>query len=177
MARPWRIQYAGAYYHVLARGNEGRNIFRGDEDRKMFLETPGETCDRFDVEIYAFVLMSNHCHLLLQTRSANLSRTIQWFGVTYKGDTPHREIPQQRGVVGKLGFNLPAGLHSVHTRELDLYKYEVRGQVLRKGHGVRTVCGHAHDNGHSVLFQVGLQDTPKKGGIISDEGADTVHVG
>ncbi|MBT3255986.1 MAG: hypothetical protein HN366_05950 [Deltaproteobacteria bacterium] len=41
MARPWRIQYDGAYYHVLSRGNEGRGVFYDDEDRKMFLETLG----------------------------------------------------------------------------------------------------------------------------------------
>jgi len=54
MARPWRIQYPGAYYHVLSRGNERRNIFRDDEDRKMFLETVGETCDRFDSDFGSF---------------------------------------------------------------------------------------------------------------------------
>jgi putative transposase len=83
MARPWRIQYAGAYYHVLSRGNAGRDVFRDDVDRKVFLETLGETCDRFGVEVYAFVLMTNHYHFLLQTGAANLSRAMQWFGVTY----------------------------------------------------------------------------------------------
>ncbi|MBC8431476.1 MAG: transposase [Desulfobacterales bacterium] len=79
MARPWRIQYDGAYYHVLSRGNEGRDIFYDREDRKVFLETLGETSERFDVEVYAFVLMSSHYHILLQTRGANLSRAMQWF--------------------------------------------------------------------------------------------------
>lgn len=83
MARPWRIQYAGAYYHVLSRGNAGRDVFRDDVDRKVFLETLGEMCDRFGVEVYAFVLMTNHYHFLLQTGAANLSRAMQWFGVTY----------------------------------------------------------------------------------------------
>ena len=83
MARPWRIQYDGAYYHVLSRGNEGRDIFYDHEDRKVFLETLGETSERFDVAVYAFVLMTSHYHILLQTRDANLSRAMQWFGVTY----------------------------------------------------------------------------------------------
>jgi len=83
MARPWRIQYDGAYYHVLSRGNEGRNIFYDDQDRRIFLEALGEVSDRFGVEIYAFVLMTTHYHLLLQIRDANLSRAMQWFGVTY----------------------------------------------------------------------------------------------
>jgi len=83
MARPWRIQYKDAYYHVLSRGNEGRAIFYDAQDRRIFLETLGEASDRFGAEIFAFVLMTNHYHLLLQTPGANLSRVMQWFGVTY----------------------------------------------------------------------------------------------
>ena len=73
MARPWRIQYGGAYYHVLSRGNEGRDIFFDDGDRNLFLRTLGETSDRFKVDVFAFVLMRNHYHLLLCTNSPNLS--------------------------------------------------------------------------------------------------------
>ncbi len=83
MARPWRIHYEDAYYHVLSRGNEGRAIFYDDQDRRIFLETLGGAGDRFGAEIFAFVLMTNHYHLLLQTPGANLSRVMQWFGVTY----------------------------------------------------------------------------------------------
>lgn len=83
LARPWRIQYGGAYYHVLSRGNEGRNIFFDDGDRKLFLRTLGETSDRFKIDVFAFVLMSNHYHLLLRTNLPNLSRAMQWLGLTY----------------------------------------------------------------------------------------------
>ena len=67
MARPWRIQYDGAYYHVLSRGNEGRDIFYDHADRKVFLETLGETSERFDVEVYVFVLMTINGSSLLLT--------------------------------------------------------------------------------------------------------------
>ncbi|MBU2498277.1 MAG: transposase [Proteobacteria bacterium] len=60
LARPWRIEYEGAYYHVLSRGNERRDIFIEDRDRKLFLATLGETSERFKVDIFAFVLMGNH---------------------------------------------------------------------------------------------------------------------
>ena len=83
MARPWRIQYKGAYYHVLSRGNEGRDIFFDDGDRSLFLSTLGETSDRFKVDVFAFVLMRNHYHLLLRTNLPNLSRAMQWLGLTY----------------------------------------------------------------------------------------------
>lgn len=83
MARPWRIQYKDASYHVLSRGNEGRAIFYDDQDRRIFLDALGEASDRFGAEILAFVLMTNHYHVLLQTPGADLSRVMQWVGVTY----------------------------------------------------------------------------------------------
>ncbi len=58
MAIPWRIEYDGAYYHVLSRGNEGRDIFYDDKDRRVFLDALGEMSERFEIEIYAFVFMS-----------------------------------------------------------------------------------------------------------------------
>ena len=83
MARQWRIEYSGALYHVLSRGNERRNIVFDDEDRASFLKILGEMCERFDIEMYVFVLMDNHYHLLLKTKRPNLSKSMQWFGVSY----------------------------------------------------------------------------------------------
>lgn len=59
MARPWRIEYEGAYYHVLSRGNEQRDIFYDVKDRRLLPKTLGEVSERFEVE-FAYVLMSNH---------------------------------------------------------------------------------------------------------------------
>lgn len=83
MARPWRIEFEGALYHVLSRGNEGRDIAGDDADRKRLLETIGQTAERFDIDILAYALMPNHYHLLLRTRQANLSKAMQWFGTAY----------------------------------------------------------------------------------------------
>lgn len=83
MSRAWRIQYDGALYHVLSRGNEGRAIFQDDTDRLKCLDTVGEMSDRFDIDIFSYVLMQNHYHLLLRTNRANLSKAMQWFGATY----------------------------------------------------------------------------------------------
>lgn len=83
MARAWRIEYEGALYHVLSRGNQRQAIFIDDEDRLLFLGRLSEMAERFEVECYAYVLMDNHYHLLLQTRRANLSKAMQWFGVAY----------------------------------------------------------------------------------------------
>jgi len=83
MARPWRIEYEGAYYHVLSRGNQQQDIFLNDIDRHTFLKTLGRMSDRFEVDVFAYVLMNNHYHLLLRTNRANLSKSMQWLGTTY----------------------------------------------------------------------------------------------
>ena len=83
MARAWRIEYEGAFYHLLSRGNEGGDIFIDDNDRHLFLDTVGEMSERFVIDIFAYVLMGNHYHLLVRTQRANLTRAMQWFGATY----------------------------------------------------------------------------------------------
>ena len=83
MGRAWRIEFDGAFYHVMSRGNEGRNIFFSDDDRQGFLGVVGGVSERFEIDIFAYVLMDNHYHLLIRTRRANLSKAMQWLGVTY----------------------------------------------------------------------------------------------
>lgn len=83
MGRAWRIEFDGAFYHVMSRGNEGRNIFFGDDDRQGFLGAVGQFSERFKIDIFAYVLMDNHYHLLIRTQRANLSKAMQWLGVTY----------------------------------------------------------------------------------------------
>lgn len=94
MTRQWRIEYEGALYHVMSRGNEGRLILSDDEDREMFIAVLGEMSERFDIEVYSWVLMGNHYHLLLKTRHANLSKGMQWFGATYtrRYNLKHRRV-------------------------------------------------------------------------------------
>ena len=72
MARKIRIEYAGAAYHVVARGNQGRNIYADDRDRKLWLATLGEACAKTGWRIHAWVMMHNHYHLLLETPEASL---------------------------------------------------------------------------------------------------------
>jgi REP element-mobilizing transposase RayT len=83
MARPLRIEYPGAVYHVMARGNQGRQIFRDDEDRRRWLETLGEACEKTGWRVHAYVLMSNHYHLLVQTPEGNLIAGMKWLQAAY----------------------------------------------------------------------------------------------
>ena len=77
MARPLRIEFAGAVYHVTARGDRREPIFEDDEDRLAFLTVLGQALARFDAQCLAYCLMDNHYHLVLHTRQANLSRLMR----------------------------------------------------------------------------------------------------
>ncbi|MBW2239567.1 MAG: transposase [Deltaproteobacteria bacterium] len=83
MGRAWRIEYEGALYHLMSRGNNGQDIYLNDTDRNLFLETISEMSKRFKVDIFAYVLMSSHYHLLVRTNRANLKKAMQWFGTAY----------------------------------------------------------------------------------------------
>ncbi|WP_428033655.1 REP-associated tyrosine transposase [Amphritea sp.] len=74
MARPLRIEFAGALYHVTARGNARAPIYFSDEDRDAFLTLLAEVCNRFNWACHAYCLMDNHYHLLIETADANLSK-------------------------------------------------------------------------------------------------------
>ena len=78
MPRKPRIEFAGAVYHVMSRGNRGEAIFRDDRDRIRFLETLGEACEKTGWRIHAYVLMFNHYHLLLETLQPNLVAGMKW---------------------------------------------------------------------------------------------------
>ncbi|HDZ87899.1 MAG TPA: transposase [Nitrospirae bacterium] len=77
MARPLRVEYAGAYYHVINRGNAGEKVFRGERDKEKFLEYLEKTAERFFLIVHTYCLMTNHYHLLVETPYPNLSNAIQ----------------------------------------------------------------------------------------------------
>jgi REP element-mobilizing transposase RayT len=83
MARPLRIQYPHAYYHVTCRGNDRRSIYRDDRDRELFLEKLRGSLDIYQVVLHAYVLMGNHFHLIVKTPRANLSEFMRHFNITY----------------------------------------------------------------------------------------------
>ena len=85
MARPLRIEFADALYHVTARGNDRRALFDEDPDRIAFLEFLAEAVTRFRWSLTAWVLMTNHFHLVIQTPDANLSRGMHWLNSRYAG--------------------------------------------------------------------------------------------
>jgi REP element-mobilizing transposase RayT len=83
MARKARVEYEGAVYHVLDRGDRREALFLDDGDRRRFLETLGEACGRTGWRVHAYVLMSNHYHLMIETPQANLVAGMRWFQTTW----------------------------------------------------------------------------------------------
>ena len=83
MARPLRIEFPGAVYHVTARGNERTPIYRGDRDRRRFLTILADVIEQFHLLLHAYVLMDNHYHLLVETLEANLGRAMREINGTY----------------------------------------------------------------------------------------------
>jgi putative transposase len=83
MARQLRIEYPGAIYHVLNRGDRREPIFLDDADRRRFLETLGEACAKTAWQVHAYVLMPNHFHLVLETPQPNLVAGMKWLLGTY----------------------------------------------------------------------------------------------
>jgi len=83
MARKLRIQYPGAIYHVMNRGDHRQDIFRSNKDRDLFLKSLGEACAKTDWQVHAFCLMSNHFHLVVETPKGNLVDGMKWLLGTY----------------------------------------------------------------------------------------------
>ena len=81
MARPLRIEFVGALYHVTSRGNAQQDIYLDDEDRELVL---GECCELLNWSVHSWSQMTNHYHLLIETPDVNLSK-----GMRYLNDIGH----------------------------------------------------------------------------------------
>jgi len=83
MARPLRIEFAGALYHVTSRGNGREDIYLDDEDRELFMTALGECCELFNWSVHSWCQMTNHYHLLIETPDANLSKGMRYLNGVY----------------------------------------------------------------------------------------------
>jgi REP element-mobilizing transposase RayT len=95
MARPLRLEFAGALYHVTSCGNRRETVFESDDDRHTFLSVFKEVCETFNWECHAYCLMGNHYHLLIETPDGNLSKGTRQLNGVY---TQH--FNRTRGRVG-----------------------------------------------------------------------------
>jgi len=85
MVRPLRIQFPGAFYHITCRGIERRKIFMDDKDRSRFFALLTGSLETYQVVLNAYIMMTNHFHLLIQTKKANCSEFMRHFNICYTG--------------------------------------------------------------------------------------------
>ena len=83
MPRKPRVQYPGAIYHVVSRGDRREDIFLNDVDRQDFLKTLAEACGKTGWQVHAYCLIRNHFHLVVETPNANLVAGMSWLLSTY----------------------------------------------------------------------------------------------
>ncbi len=116
MARPLRITYPGAFYHITSRGNERKNIFKSQRDREQFLRYLESATERYGAKIHVYCLMSNHYHLLLETPLANLSQIMRHINGAY---TTYFNIKRERA------GHLFQGRYKAILVEMDEYAQEL----------------------------------------------------
>ena len=83
MARPLGIEYPGAFYHITSRGNELKDVFKGQEDREKFLSYFETSTLRYGAVIHVYCMMGNHYHILMETPEGNLSQIMHHINASY----------------------------------------------------------------------------------------------
>jgi putative transposase len=128
MARPLRLEFAGAVYHVTSRGDRREDIFVNDEDRQEWVIVLGLVCERFNWVVHAYCQMSNHYHLLLETPDGNLSAGMRQFNGQYT-----QRFNRRHGMVGHLfQGRYKAILIQKEAHLLELSRYVVLNPVRAK---------------------------------------------
>lgn len=117
MVRQLRIEYPGAFYHVISRGIRKENIFIEDNDYKQFTKTLKKACIKYKLKCYAYCLMPNHYHLLVETPEANLSFSMRYLNSTYA-----------------LFFN------NQHERRGHVFQGRYKSMIVEKETYFRTLC-------------------------------------
>ncbi|MDT8442343.1 MAG: transposase [Desulfuromonadales bacterium] len=125
MARPLRIEFPGAVYHVTSRGNASAAIFSDDGDRALFLATLGQVVERFNWLCHAYCLMDNHYHLLIETPEGNLSAGMRQLNGVYT--QAFNRVHERDGHIFKGRFK--AVLVEKQSHLLELCRYVVLNPV------------------------------------------------
>lgn len=125
MARPLRLEFAGAVYHVTSRGDRREDIYLDDDDRREWLAVLGLVCDRFNWTVHAYCQMTNHYHLLIETVDGNLSAGMRQLNGLYT-----QRFNRRHGIVGHLfQGRYKAILVQKESHLLELSRYVVLNPV------------------------------------------------
>jgi putative transposase len=131
MARPLRLEFPGAVYHLTSRGNGRQKIFFSDNDRELFLKTLSQVVSRYGWICHAYCLMANHYHLLIETPKANLSLGMRQLNGVYTQSFNRRH----RKVGHLFQGRFKAILVEKDSYLLELCRYIVLNPVRVKGNG------------------------------------------
>jgi putative transposase len=133
MPRKARVEYPGAMYHLMSRGDRREDIFVDDEDRRDFLKTLAEACQKTGWQVHAYCLMRNHYHLVLETPNANLVAGMAWLQSTYTIRLNHRHKLVGHVFSGRYKAQLIEGGDSGYLRTACDYVHlnPVRARLLK----------------------------------------------
>jgi putative transposase len=152
MARPLRLEHAGALYHVTARGDRREDIFFENEDRSEFLSILGEVCGRFNWVVHAYCQMTNHYHLLVETVDGNL-----WRGMRQLNGVYTQRFNRRHGLVG----HLFQGRYKAILVQKDTYLLELTRYVVLNPVRARMVADPAEWPWSSYRTVVGEAPAPR----------------
>jgi putative transposase len=136
MARPLRIEYEGAVYHIISRGNRGEHIFAEDQDKEYFIETLQTAVEKYKIDLYAFCIMGNHYHLLLTAPQGELGKAMHYIGSAYgsflrrqKGWVGHVFAGRYKSLcVEKEGYLLELSRY-IHLNPVRAGLWKIRGDI------------------------------------------------
>jgi putative transposase len=152
MARPLRLEFENALYHVTSRGDRRESIYRDDLDREGWLALLAAVCVRFNWRVYAYCLMSNHYHLLVQTLDGNLSSGMRQLNGVYT-----QQVNRRHGLSGHVfQGRFKAILVDADSYLLELARYvvlnPVRAGMVADAHTAWGQASHLARIGGSTLF-------------------------
>jgi REP element-mobilizing transposase RayT len=152
MARPLRITYPGAFYHITSRGNERKEVFKSKRDRQKFLEYLESASQRYDAIIHAYCLMGNHYHLLMETPTGNLPQIMRHINGAY---TTYFNVKRQRA------GHLFQGRYKAILVDIDEYAKELSRYIHLNPVRAELVETPEEYEWSSYQFYIGGQKTPE----------------
>jgi len=152
MARPLRINYPEAFYHVTSRGNERKNVFKSKRDREKFFGYLESATQRYDAVIHSFCLMDNHYHLLIETPSGNLPQIMRHINGSY---TTYFNVKRARS------GHLFQGRYKAILVEIDEYAKELSRYIHLNPVRAKMVKTPEEYEWSSYQFYIGLQKSPE----------------
>lgn len=139
MARHWRVRYSGAKYHLTARGKGRQDIFELDEDRERFLEQLKDAMEADEIVLHAYVLMSTHYHLLVETPLGNVQKFMQRLNTAYAMYYRFKRDKVGHCFQGRYGAKLVKDdeyilrlTRYIHLNPVKIARYRNSGQAERK---------------------------------------------